>query len=260
MSVQEFMYAAVTPRKQSEYLNTVGECHSFITALVSARNAAMRSRQLVGRVPTQDLVKTDRALVLNARSFFRGENEQAFKEVHMANGKPRSYAGPQKRKAGHKTQPHIDQLDLLGVVGLDASKLVKVPDAQPDAPGALHFKRPLQKLLNTAIEQSPYGREQIAEMASSLTGENVTKAMIDSWTGAGRPNRFPAEMIPAFVAILGPGVLLHGITEACGCKVTERHEAALARAGQYFLVIEQAKEELHKLAHDLPIFGGSADA
>ncbi|WP_142849789.1 hypothetical protein [Telmatospirillum sp. J64-1] len=145
-------------------------------------------------------------------------------------------------------------LDLLG----SQEDLIEVPVPPDLEPGALDYDQRLRALLNKAIKACPFDREQIAALVSSLVGREITKAQIDSWTGATRANRFPAELIPAMCQALGNTILLSGLAEASGCRLIEGRELQFARLGQLFLVLRQADAEAQRLVAELPLFGGAA--
>ncbi|WP_142848375.1 hypothetical protein [Telmatospirillum sp. J64-1] len=148
------------------------------------------------------------------------------------------------------------QMAFLDLLGGQKEDLIEVPEMPVPAPGALDFDQRMRDLLNKAIKASPFDREQIAALVSGLVGRDITKAQIDSWTGATRPNRFPAELIPAMCQALGNTVLLSGLAEACGCRLIEGRELQFARLGQLFLVLRQADAEAQRLVAELPLFGG----
>ncbi|WP_142849228.1 hypothetical protein [Telmatospirillum sp. J64-1] len=150
------------------------------------------------------------------------------------------------------------QMAFLDLLGGQKEDLIEVPEMPMPAPGAMDYDQRLRDLLNKAIKACPFDREQIAAMVSTLVGREVTKPMIDSWTGATRPNRFPAEMIPAFCEALGNTILLAGLAEASGCRLIEGRELQFARLGQLWLFIEQASAEQQRLVAELPLFGGAA--
>lgn len=121
--------------------------------------------------------------------------------------------------------------------------------------GALDLDQRLRRLLNDAIKAGPYSdREALAEAISFHAGRTVTKAMIDSWTGAGRPHRLPADLVPAICVSLGNSILLHGLAEASGCAVAESAELIRSRLDRLALFIRFAKAEQRRLIDSAPLF------
>ena len=140
---------------------------------------------------------------------------------------------------------------LEGVIALPAA-----PEPSRAA-GALDMDQRLRGLLNQAIADGPFAsREQLAEAVSFHAGRRITKAMIDSWTGASRPHAFPAHLIPAFCAALGNSVLLQGLAEAAGCGITESADLIRSRLERLTLFIRFAKAEQRRLVAATPLFMG----
>jgi len=156
-----------------------------------------------------------------------------------------------KSRKGRSADPRqTDFLTLLeGVVTLP-----ELPEATHDA-GALDMDQAMRRLLNEAIKAGPFTtREALAEMVSHHAGRKVTKAMIDSWTGASRPHALPAHMIPAFCRALGNSILLAGIAEPAGCAVTESADLIRSRMERLTLFIRFAKADLKRMAAETPLF------
>jgi hypothetical protein len=148
-----------------------------------------------------------------------------------------------------------NQLDFhLILGGQDNSTPKEKVNAVED--GSLDFDQRLKRALNIIVKKSAYSREQIAEMMTAVTGRPVTKTTIDSWTGAARPNQFPAHLIPAFCVVTGSTELLELLAEPCGVRTMQTREAQLAKLGRMWLVIHHARQEQEKLISEMPIFSG----
>ncbi len=158
---------------------------------------------------------------------------------------------PKGRRATRKVDPR--QSDFLALL----EGAIPLPSARPpeSTAGALAFDARLRSLLNEAIKAGPFRRrEDLAEVVSAHAGRTVTKAMIDSWTGASRPHRFPADLIPAFCAALNNTILLQGLAEASGCALTESAALIQSRYDQLTLFIRFAKAEQRLMLPRLPLF------
>lgn len=150
--------------------------------------------------------------------------------------------------------PDPNQFDLLALMDDPETGLIQVPAEPATGPGAMEMDDRIRDLLNQAIRTSAFNREQIAASMTALAGREITKAQLDSWTGASRPNRFPADLAPAFCAATGNTVLLQGMAEAAGCRLVERQELQYARLGQLWFFIRYAHEQADQLARELPLF------
>jgi len=161
------------------------------------------------------------------------------------------------RKRHSKTIKDPRQIDLLAIFD-DSSELVVVPSEPNTDVGALSFEQKMRRILGSAITKSPLNREQIADLLTDYVGRPITKSMLDSFTGAGRPNRLPADLLPALTAVLGPKILLE-IAAVSGCRLMERYDAQLARLGQLYLVGIQLDIEQQAALADTPLFKGAAN-
>lgn len=142
------------------------------------------------------------------------------------------------------------QLQFLSL--LDRVDMVAVPE-EPSRETASHdLDQKLRRWLNEAIERSPLDRAQIAEAMTALAGRPITKPMIDTWTGAARPNRFPADLLPAFCLAAGNNHVMERLAADCGARLSDTQEARLARMGQWALLIAYGQEEQRALAANLP--------
>jgi len=147
------------------------------------------------------------------------------------------------------------QADFLALLDLPGAELIPAPIPASAQPGALNFEQRLRSLLNDAIKAGPFAdRDALASAVSVPAGRTITKAMIDSWTGASRPHHFPADLVPAFCIALGNSILLQGLAEAAGCTVAEGWEIQKARLDRLRLFIQYARGEQRRIVASLPLF------
>ena len=79
--------------------------------------------------------------------------------------------------------------------------LFDIPCAPAPVGGSLDYATELRCVLSDALKQSPRSRHEIAARMSELTGQDITKSMLDSWTAESKsPWRFPFEFAAAFEA------------------------------------------------------------
>ena len=158
------------------------------------------------------------------------------------------------KKKSSKTIKDERQLDLLNMN--EPEELVEVPQEPDSNPGALNMEQRTRRALNDAITASLYTREHIAEMLSPMVGREITKSMLDSFTGASRPNRLPADLLPALTVVLGTN-FIGSIMAPAGCRVMEREEVAFARLGQIVLIRHNLLKQENELIAELPLFKGA---
>ena len=149
-----------------------------------------------------------------------------------------------------------NQLQLLAA--LERTMVTETP-AREQAPAGLDLDQKVRRWLHEAIDLSPLSREQIGEAMTALCGREVTKPMLDSWTGASRPNRFPLDLLPSFCAAVGNNYVLEKLAEPIGVVIADTVSAKLARLGRQTLLIALATEQQKALAASLagmPLFQG----
>jgi len=145
------------------------------------------------------------------------------------------------------------QADFLALLDLPGAELIPAPIPASSQPG--DFSQRMRDLLNTAIKAGPFAdRDTLASAVSVPAGRPITKAMIDSWTGASRPHHFPADLVPAFCTALGNSILLQGLAEGAGCTVAEGWEIQQARLDRLRLFIQYARGEQRRIVASLPLF------
>ncbi|MDR3438907.1 hypothetical protein [Telmatospirillum sp.] len=161
----------------------------------------------------------------------------------------------QKAQKGRR-QPDPRQQDFLALLEGAVDIPVPQPELKAEA-GSLDLDQDMRRLLNEAIKAGPYtNREDLAEVVSFHAGRQITKPMIDSWTGASRPHHFPADLIPAFCRALGNSILVAGVAEHAGCAVTESADLIRSRLDRLTLFIRFAKAEQRRLIAETPLFRG----
>ncbi len=116
-----------------------------------------------------------------------------------------------------------------------------IPRQPKKTPGKCNFDQELRKILNKAIKNSPKTRNEIAEQMKILTGDNITKFSIDSWTAKSRNKwRFPLQYVVAFEIACETHDITAWLAQKRGCKLLIGEDALLAELGK----IESMEQEL----------------
>lgn len=114
---------------------------------------------------------------------------------------------------------------------------------QPTAPtaGNLDLDVPLREALSDALKHCDLDRWSVAAEMSRVTGRDISKYMLDAYTGESRSDHnFPLRYAAAFEVATGSYCLTNLLAKARGCKVLVGDEALLAELGR----IEQMEAEL----------------
>jgi len=96
------------------------------------------------------------------------------------------------------------RLDIPGQLTL--FDLLLKAEAGPSTPpsGSLDIDRLFRECVSEALKSCPLSRYQVAARMSELTGQDITKSMLDSWTAESKEqHRFPAIFLPAFCEATG---------------------------------------------------------
>lgn len=123
-----------------------------------------------------------------------------------------------------------------------------LPEAGQPAPGSVNLQIEMCNLLSTMIASGIANgrirsRHDLAARMSELTGEEITKSMLDSWTAESKDrHRFPYEYAPAFEIALDNDRLQELYIRKGGRRTHVGREAAFVELGEL-----QAEED--RIAH-----------
>lgn len=119
--------------------------------------------------------------------------------------------------------------------------LFDIPQPAPAVAAGLDLDVALREALNDAIKHCDLNRHQIGAEMSRLTGRNVSKSMLDAYTGESRDDHnFPFRYAAAFELATGSFALTNLLAKTRGCKVLVGEESLLAELGR----LEQMEAEL----------------
>jgi len=108
------------------------------------------------------------------------------------------------------------------------------------ASGSMDIDCQFREAISEALKNCPLSRWQVAARMSELTGQDITKAMLDSWTAESKENhRFPAIFLPAFCEAVGCSEPLKILGRLVGVFVLPGPEALRAE-------IRRIEEEIGK--------------
>jgi hypothetical protein len=121
--------------------------------------------------------------------------------------------------------------------------LFEVPAPRTPVPGALDVGLALRGLLSQLLKSSPLSRFEIAARMSELTGHEITKHQLDSWTAESREGwRFPLEYLPALEVALETHDVTAWLADLRGARLSVGREALEAQLGR----INRMKDDLSR--------------
>jgi len=129
--------------------------------------------------------------------------------------------------------------------------LFAVPAPKTPLPGALSVGIALRHLLSDLLKASPLSRFEIAARMSELTGSEITKNQLDSWTAESRQEwRFPLEYLPALEVTLETHSITAWLADLRGARLSvgrDALEAQLGRIGRMKDDLARQEKALKKL-------------
>lgn len=111
--------------------------------------------------------------------------------------------------------------------------LFEVPVPREPVDGALDLNKQLRALISKVLKECSKDRHEIAAAMSRLTGQNITKFQLDSWTAESREGwRFPLEYLPALEVACETHAITAWIVSVRGGKLLIGKEALEAELGK----------------------------
>ena len=142
-----------------------------------------------------------------------------------------------------KTKKSIDtsQLSLF-----DALKSYQAqPEKKPA--GSFNIDTTFREAISEALKRCLRSRWEVAGRMSELTGTDISKSMLDSWTSEAKENhRFPAIFLPAFCEAAGCSEPLKLLGRLVGVFVLPGPEALRAEIRKLEEEIERKQTEKRK--------------
>lgn len=127
-------------------------------------------------------------------------------------------------------------------------------------PGGMNVDVRLRQTISEGIRRSGKDRIDICAQIYKLTGEEVSKHSLDSWSAESRAKSsdsidisgnkrwgIPAEILPAFCYVVGYWEPLFILAEACNYKALKGKDVVRARMGLLKEEIARNSQELKQL-------------
>lgn len=128
-----------------------------------------------------------------------------------------------------------------------------LPRAPLALPGSLGCSTRVAGLVAYGLDQARMergrSREDVAARMSELTGERISKDMLNAMTAESHQgHRFPLQWLPAFVEATGCYDLLTQIAELVGAMVLIGQDVIRAKMAEQDRIAAQAQAEKRRLA------------
>lgn len=124
-----------------------------------------------------------------------------------------------------KSNQRLDNQSSL----FDLVKTIQTDQHPRNNPGAFDLDRAFRESVSLALKNCPLSRWQVAARMSELSGCDITKSMLDSWTAESKEqHRFPAIYLPAFCEAVGSSSPMNLLARPVGVFVLPGPEALRA--------------------------------
>ena len=109
----------------------------------------------------------------------------------------------------------------------------------------------IKAVLNDSIKRCGLDRKVIASEMSTLTGQQISKSIIDHWTRDDNRQRFPIEFVTAFCQVTADQTLIHFINKAMNIKVMTEEERKIVEFVQMKRIRKRADERLEAIEREM---------
>ncbi len=117
----------------------------------------------------------------------------------------------------------------------------------PTPQGSLDIDSEFRAAVSADIKACPLSRYQIAARMSELTGQEITEAMLYSWTAESKEkHRFPCQFLPAFVVATGGRRAFECLSRRSGLFALPGPEALRAEIHRLDEQIKNLQDEKQK--------------
>jgi len=135
--------------------------------------------------------------------------------------------------------------------------LFAMPSAEKAIPGASNYSFEASNLIARCMKDTPLDRWAIAAQMSRLSGDDVSKNMLDAWASPGRPDHnMPFYRCPLFEEVVSTHELTNWLVEKRGGKAAYGRDALNARLGRMVSMKKQLDSQIRELQH---VMGRSID-
>jgi len=143
-----------------------------------------------------------------------------------------------------KQRIDINQVSLFDLIKQQHEERLR----QEPQTGTLNITLQLQEIIDKCIGQCSFSRDIIAGRMSELTGHQITRCMLDSWTSSAKQkHRFPAEFLPAFCTAVGTYEPISFLARKSGIFTMPDKEVLMAEMARKIETREEANREIKKI-------------
>lgn len=119
--------------------------------------------------------------------------------------------------------------------------IFEVPQPVHPAPGSGNYAAQVSELVAQVLKSSPHDRYEIAAQMSRLSGDDVSKHMLDAWSSPARTeHNIPLYMVPLLEEVCRSHAFTDWMVRLRGGRVAYGRDALAAQYGK----LQQMKDKL----------------
>ena len=123
-----------------------------------------------------------------------------------------------------------------------------VPQPEHPAPGSANFAFEIANIVSQMLKETHMDRWEIAAQMSRLSGDDVSKNMLDAWASPGRPDHnIPFYRAVLLEEVLGSHTLTNWMVAKRGGRVAYGKDALNARLGKLTVKKKQVDQQIREL-------------
>jgi hypothetical protein len=120
--------------------------------------------------------------------------------------------------------------------------IFEVPKPIVPAPGSGNYAAQVSELVGSVLKGSPHDRYEVASQMSRLSGDDVSKHMLDAWSSPARAeHNIPLYRVPLLEEVCQSHGFTDWLVHLRGGRVAYGREALAAQYGK----MQQMKDKLH---------------
>ncbi len=126
--------------------------------------------------------------------------------------------------------------------------IFEVPTPQSPDPGSGNYAAQVSELVGSVLKDSPHDRYEIAAQMSRLSGDDVSKNMLDAWSSPARADHnIPFYRVPLLEEVCTSHVFTDWVVHLRGGRVAYGREALAAEYGRRSQMMDKLKADMREL-------------
>lgn len=126
--------------------------------------------------------------------------------------------------------------------------IFEVPVPIVPTPGSGNYAAQVSELVGSVLKDCPIDRYEVAAQMSRLSGDDVSKHMLDAWSSPARTeHNIPLYRVPLIEEVCSSHAFTDWLVHLRGGRVAYGREALAAEYGRRQQMMDQLKADMRKL-------------